>query len=132
MDDLKNEVLEFFKSRIASIKRSEEIKELVYTQLVEEIQGGELNHDQLMGVLRQLGHENTSNTDVIFSLFRSGQGGTSLSDIMRSAQDANEIAQAFNNYTPEQLQKIDQTMRIIRSIIESSENATIEDTKKDV
>src|SRR5574344_2916974 len=51
MEELKKEVLSFFKTKIAAIKRSEAVKELVYNQLESKIQGGELGFDQLMQVL---------------------------------------------------------------------------------
>jgi hypothetical protein len=132
MDDLKLEILKFFKTRVASISRADAIKEMAYQQLEEMIQGGNLNFDQLMGVIRQVANENNSSADSIMSIFRSQggpNGGSPLQDIMRPLSDKGDLAKAFDNMSPEELRKIHETMMVIRDITESGRTIEIENGK---
>jgi hypothetical protein len=132
MDDLKLEILKFFKTRVASISRADTIKEMAYKQLEEMIEGGELNYDQLMGVIRQVGNENNSSADSIMSIFRSQggpNGGSPLQDMMRPLSDKGDLAKAFDNMSPEELRKIHETMLVIREITESGKTLEIENGK---
>jgi hypothetical protein len=132
MDDLKLEILKFFKTRVASISRADTIKEMAYQQLETMIQGGELGFDQLMGVIRQVANENNSSADSIMSIFRSqgGQnGGSPLQDMMRPLSEKGDLAKAFENMSPEELRKIHETMMVIRDITESGRTVEIEDGK---
>ena len=133
-EELRREVLEFFKNRIASIKRSEELKELVYTELQTKIQGGELTFDQLMGVLARLDHGANDSADSIISMFRPNNNGTSmLTEIVQSRGDNSDLARAFANYSSEDLQAIEKTMHTLRAITEKSSEKPIskeEDTEE--
>jgi hypothetical protein len=132
MDDLKLEILKFFKTRVASISRADTIKEMAYKQLEEMIEGGGLNFDQLMGVIRQVANENNSSADSIMSIFRSQggpNGGSPLQDMMRPLSDKGDLAKAFENMSPEDLRKLDSTMRVIRDIVESGKTIEVEDGK---
>ena len=130
MEDLKYEILGFFKNRIAAIARSERIKELVFQQLEQDIQGGGLNFDQMMTLLMRLGRDNNESADSIISMFRNAGGGNNggslLTDIVRPASDKSEIVKAFDSYTPEELRKINETFKVIRDIVESGGNVSIE------
>jgi hypothetical protein len=121
MDDLKKEVMGFFKNRIAAISRAEHIKDLVFQQLENEIPGGELNFEQKMTVLARLARDNNDSADSIISMFRpSGNGqGSLLTEIVRPEADKTDLAHAFENYTPEELRKIDQVAKVIRDIVET-------------
>lgn len=126
MEDLKKEVLSFFKTKIAAIKRSEAVKELVFNQLENKIQGGELTFDQLMMVLARLDNGSNSSADSIISIFRpSANGQSALTDIVRPADDSSDLVKAFAGYSSEDLQAIEKTMRTLRSIRESSEEKDI-------
>jgi hypothetical protein len=132
MDDLKLEILKFFKTRVTSISRADTIKEMAYKQLEEMIEGGELNFDQLMGVIRQVANENNSSADSIMSIFRSQggpNGGSPLQDMMRPLSDKSDLAKAFDNMSPEELRKIHETMMVIREITESGKTVEIENGK---
>jgi hypothetical protein len=132
MQDLKLEILKFFKNRVSSISRADAIKEMAYGQLEEMIAGGDLNFDQLMGVIRQVANENNSNADSIMSIFRSqgGPNGSSpLQDMMRPLSDKGELANAFENMSSDELRKLHETMMVIREITESGKMVEIEDGK---
>jgi hypothetical protein len=132
LDDLKVEILKFFKNRVASISRADSIKEMAYQQLESKIEGGELNFDQLMSVIRQAANDNNSSADSIMSIFRSqggANGGSPLQDMMRPASDRGDMAKAFDNMTSEELRKLDTTMRVIRDIVESGKTIDIENGK---
>jgi hypothetical protein len=132
LDDLKLEILKFFKTRVASISRADTIKEMAYQQLEEMIQGGALNFDQLMGVIRQVANENNSSADSIMSIFRSQggpNGGSPLQDIMRPLSDKGDLAKAFENMSPEELRKINTTMLVLRDIVESGKTIELENGK---
>jgi hypothetical protein len=132
LDDLKLEILKFFKTRVASISRADTIKEMAYQQLESMIQSGELGFDQLMGVIRQVANENNSSADSIMSIFRSqggANGGSPLQDMMRPLSDKGDLARAFDNMSPEELRKINTTMLILRDIVESGRTVEIEDGK---
>jgi len=127
MEDLKNEVLGFFKNRIAAITRAEHIKDLVFQQLEQDIQGGGLSFDQKMTVLMRLARDNNDSADSIISMFRpSGNNqGSLLTDIVRPSSDKSEIARAFEDYSPEELRNINEAMKAIRDIVESGGDVTI-------
>lgn len=121
MEELKKEVLSFFKTKIAAIKRSEAVKELVYNQLESKIQGGELEFDQLMQVLARLDNGSNDSADSIISMFRPTANGTSaLTEIVRPSEDSSDIAKAFAGYTSQDLQAIEKTMHTLRVIQESN------------
>jgi hypothetical protein len=128
MDDLKNEVMGFFKNRIASISRAERIKELIFAQFEDDIQGGTLTFDQMMALLMRLDRDNNDSADSIISMFRpAGNGsGSLLTDIVRPGSDKSDLAQAFANYTPEELRKIDAVAKVIRDIVESGGTVSAE------
>jgi hypothetical protein len=131
-DDLKIEILKFFKTRVASISRADTIKEMAYKQLEDMIQGGALNFDQLMGVIRQVANENNSSADSIMSIFRSqggANGGSPLQDMMRPLSDKGDLARAFDSMSSDDLRKIHETMMVIRDITESGRIVEIEDGK---
>jgi hypothetical protein len=128
LESLKKEVLGFFTNRIAAISRAEQIKDLVFQQLENDIVGGELTFDQKMTVLTRLARDNNDSADSIISMFRpaaNGQGSL-LTDIVRTGTDKTELARAFENYTPEELRKIDSAARIIRDIVESGGAVPVE------
>ena len=121
MEELKKEVLSFFKTKIAAIKRSEAVKELVYNQLESKILGGELEFDQLMQVLARLDNGSNDSADSIISMFRPTANGTSaLTEIVRPSEDSSDIAKAFAGYTSQDLQAIEKTMHTLRVIQESN------------
>lgn len=121
MEELKKEVLSFFKTKIAAIKRSEAVKELVYNQLESKIQGGELEFDQLMQVLARLDNGSNDSADSIISMFRPTANGTSaLTEIVRPSDDSSDVAKAFAGYTSQDLQAIEKTMHTLRVIQESN------------
>jgi hypothetical protein len=128
MEDLKQEVLSFFKNRISAISRAEQIKELVFQQLENDIVGGELNFEQKMTILMRLARDNNDAADSIISMFRSaGPGqGSLLTDIVRPDSDKSDIVKAFENYTPEELRKVNETMKVIRDIVESGGTVSVE------
>jgi hypothetical protein len=135
LDDLKLEILKFFKTRVAAISRADSIKEMAYQQLEGMIQSGELNFDQLMGVIRQAANENNSSADSIMSIFRSqggANGGSPLQDMMRPMSDKGDLAKAFDNMSSEDLRKINATMLVLRDIVESGKTIDIEDGKGSV
>ena len=134
MEDLKNEVLDFFKNRIASISRAERIKELVFQQLENQIQSGTLSFEQFMILLMRLDRDNNDSADSIISMFRpSGVGGGSLlTDIVRPVTDKSDITKAFENYTPQELRAINETFKVIRDIVESGQGVNLEDMKKEI
>ena len=132
MDDLKREVLGFFKNRIASIARAERIKELMYHQLEEDIGGGALNFDQMMTLLMRLDRDNNDAAD---SLLRSmtggnngpgGGGGSIFSDIVRPGSDKSDLAKAIENYSPEELRKINEVAKVLRDLVESGATVSID------
>jgi hypothetical protein len=132
LDDLKIEILKFFKTRVSSISRADAIKEMAYKQLEEMIEGGELNFDQIMGVIRQVANDNNSSADSIMSIFRSQggpNGGSPLQDMMRPLSDKGDLAKAFENMSSDELRKINTTMLILRDIVESGKTIDIEDGK---
>lgn len=132
MEELKKEVLSFFKTKIAAIKRSEAVKELVYNQLESKIQGGELEFDQLMQVLARLDNGSNDSADSIISMFRPTANGTSaLTEIVRPSEDSSDIAKAFAGYTSQDLQAIEKTMHTLR-VIQESNAQQLAESKEDI
>ena len=128
MEDLKGEVLGFFKNRIASIARSEHIKDLVFQQLEQDIQGGELSFDQKMTILMRLARDNNDSADSIISMFRpsaNGQGSL-LTDIVRPGGEKSDLAKAFDNYTPDQLRKVQEFANVLRDLVEGGATVSVD------
>jgi len=127
VDDMRNEVLGFFKSRIASISRAERIKELMYEQLETDITSGALNFDQKMTLLMRLDRDNNDAADSIISMFRpSGATGESLlTNLIRSDSDKTDIEKAIENYKPEELQAINDLFKAARDIAEANGGGVI-------
>jgi hypothetical protein len=112
---------------MASITRAERIKELTYQQLEVDIESGALNFEQKMALLMRLSRDNNELSDSIISMFRpSGNGGSLLTDIVRPGSDKSELAKAIENYSPEELRKINETFKVIRDIIESGGTVSVE------
>jgi len=136
MDDLKKEVIGFFKNRIASISRAERIKELVYEQLEVNIQSGALNFDQFMTLLMRLDRDNNDSADSLLRAMTGsngnpGSGGSSLfTDIVRPGSEKSDMTKAFENYTPEELRKVNEVAKVLRDIIESGERVEINTSGK--
>ena len=131
-EELRKEVLSFFKSRIASISRSEQLKELVYTELTTMIQGGDLSFDQLLAILSRIDHDANDSADSLLSIFRPGNNGESLlTELINSKSDSSDLAKAFAQYSSEDLQAIENTMHTIRAITENTEAKPILDEGKD-
>lgn len=128
MEDLKKEVLSFFKTKIAAIRRSESVKELVYNQLEEKIKGGELEFDQLMVVLSRLDNGSNASADSIISMFRpSANGQSALTEIVRPSEESSDIVKAFAGYSSEELQAIERTMHTLREIQENNAQQTLKE-----
>ena len=131
-EELRKEVLNFFKSRIVSISRSEQLKELVYTELTTMIQGGDLSFDQLLAVLSRIDHDANDSADSLLSIFRPGNNGESLlTELLNSKSDSSDLAKAFAQYSSEDLQAIENTMHTIRAITENNEAKPILEEDKD-
>jgi hypothetical protein len=128
MDDLKQEILGFFKNRIKSISRAERIKELIFEQFEMDIQSGALKFDQMMSLLMRLDRDNNDSADSIISMFRpSGNGqGSLLTEIVRPGTDKSDLAKAIENYSPEELRKINETFKAIRELVESGGTVSVE------
>ena len=129
MEDFKMEILGFFKNRIASISRAEKIKELIFQQLENDIPAGRLNFEQFMTLLMRLARDNNESADSIISMLRNngGSGGSSLlTDIVRPETAKSDLVKAFENYTPEDLRKVNETVKVIRDIIESGATVAVE------
>lgn len=120
MDEMRDEMLGFLKNRISSITRAEKIKELTYQSLEENITSGELSVEQKLAILMRISRDNNDLTESIISMLRPvSNGGSLLSDMMRPQEDKSEITKAFENYSSEDLRKIDDTFRTIRDIVEA-------------
>jgi len=125
MDGLKNEVIGFFKNRIASITRAERIKELMYQQLETDIQSGALDFNQMMTLLMRLDRDNNDSADSLLRAMTGGNGsvggggGSSLfTDIVRPGSEKTDLARAIDSYSPEQLRLLNETFKVMRDIVE--------------
>jgi len=127
VDDMRNEVLGFFKNRIASISRAERIKELMYEQLEVDITSGGLSFDQKMTLLMRLDRDNNDAADSIISMFRpSGNNGESLlTDIIRPNSEKSDLAKAMENYSSEDLQAINELFKAARDVAENNGGGTV-------
>jgi hypothetical protein len=127
-ENFKCAILDFFHNRIAAISGAEHIKSLVFQQLEQDILNGELNFEQKMAVLMRLSRDNNESAESIISLFRaSGNGqGSLLTDIVRPDNDKSDLAKAFDNYTPEELRRINETMKVIRDIVETGGTVSVD------
>ena len=128
MDDLRNELVGFFKNRISSIARAERIKELTYQQLEMDIEGGELNFEQKMAILMRLSRDSNDASDSLLRAIAGGNGGNQggggsslFTDIVRPGSEKTDLMKAFEEYSPEELRKIHEVSKILQDIVENGE-----------
>lgn len=127
VEDLRAEVLAFFKSRVSSISRAEQIKELIYSQLEVDISSGDLTFDQKMTVLTRCARDNNELSDSIISMFRpaGNNQGSLLTDIIKDSEDKSDLTRAFEKYSPEDLRKVNETVKVLRDIVESGATISV-------
>ena len=130
MEDLKQEVLGFFKNRISSISRAERIKELMYQQLEVDIQSGGLSFDNMMTLLMRLDRDNNDAADSLLRAMTGGNvaggaGSTLFNDIVRPDSDKSDLVRAIESYTPEERRKINDLANVLRDLVDSGATVSV-------
>ena len=109
--EMKETLIQFFKDRVKTIEKSDQLRDTLYEKLQNKLENDELNFDQMLAVYRLLGNESNTAADGVLSLFRPVPGTPSLFlEVSRPADKDEEIKLAHKNYTSEDLQVIERTM----------------------
>jgi hypothetical protein len=117
LGEMKENLIQFFKDRIQTIKKSDSLRDTLYEKLQGQLERDELNFDQMLQVYRLLGNENNTAADGVLNLFRPVPGTPSLFlEVSRPPDRDEELKLAHKNYTAEELQTIERTMGHIASL----------------
>jgi hypothetical protein len=115
--EMKENLIQFFKDRIGTIKKSDQLRDTLYEKLQGKMERDELTFDQMLAVYRLLGNENNTAADGVLSLFRPVPGTPSLFlEVSRPADKDEELKMAYKNYSSEELQTIERTMGHLASL----------------
>ena len=129
--EMKGNLIQFFRDRINTIKKSDELRDTLYDKLNGMMERDELDFDQLLAVYRLLGNENNTAADGVLSLFRPVPGTPSLFlEVSKPADKDEEIKTMFKNCSSENLQMLDRMMGHLAAIAKQGDGAKIiEDAK---
>jgi len=129
--EMKENLIQFFRDRINTIKKSDELRDTLYDKLNGMMERDELDFDQLLAVYRLLGNENNTAADGVLSLFRPVPGTPSLFlEVSKPADKDEEIKTMFKNCSSENLQMLDRMMGHLAAIAKQGDGAKIiEDAK---
>lgn len=115
--EMKENLIQFFKDRIGTIKKSDDLRDALYENFLGKIQRDELSFPEMISVYKLLGNENNTAADGVLSLFRPVPGTPSLFlEVSRPPDKDEELKTAFKNYSSEQLQTIERTMGHLASL----------------
>jgi hypothetical protein len=106
--EMKENLIQFFKDRIETIKKSDDLRDALYEKLQGMIVRDELDFGQLLSVYKLLGNENNTAADGLLSLFRPVPGAQSLFlEVSRPPDKDEELKKAYKHYSAEELQTLD-------------------------
>lgn len=109
--EMKENLIQFFKDRIGTIKKSDQLRDSLYEKLQGLIERDALNFEQLLSVYKLLGNENNTAADGLLSMFRPVPGAQSLFlEVSRPPDKDEEFKKAYKNYSAEELQTIERAM----------------------
>jgi len=126
--EMKENLIQFFRDRINTIKKSDDLRDTLYEKLQGMMERDEMNFDQLLAVYRLLGNENNTAADGVLSLFRPVPGTPSLFlEVARPPDRDEEVKTVFKNCTAESLQALDRLMghlaAVAKNDVKAIENA---------
>jgi hypothetical protein len=117
LGEMKENLIQFFRDRIGTIKKSDELRDTLYRKLHGMLERDELTFEQMLSVYKLLGNENNTAADGVLSLFRPVPGTPSLFlEVSKPADKDEELKTAFKNYSAEELQAIERTMGHLASL----------------
>jgi len=126
LDDLKQNLVQFFKDRVAGIKRSDQLRESLYQRLLEQLEEGQLEFEQLMQLYRTLGNENNTAAADILNIFKPAPNTPSLFlEVSKPADKDDEIKKAYKNFESKDLQIIERLLGLVDQLGKKSQNATV-------
>jgi hypothetical protein len=115
--EMKENLIQFFKDRIGTIKKSDALRDTLYEKLQGMMERNELAFEQLLSVYKLLGNENNTAADGLLSMFRPVPGAQSLFlEVSRPPDKDEELKKAYKNYSAEELQTIDRMMGHLASL----------------
>jgi hypothetical protein len=119
LDDIKANIMQFFRDRIATIKKVDALKERVYEKMGDMLDRDELDFEKMVTMLKMTKDESATAADGILSLFRPAPGTQSLFlEVARPVDKDGEIKDAYKHYTTEELQTIDRVLTHAKEIIQ--------------
>jgi hypothetical protein len=124
--EMKENLIQFFKDRIGTIRKSDDLRDTLYTKLQGMLERDELEFGQIIQVYKLLGNENNTAADGVLSLFRPVPGTPSLFlEVSRPPDRDEELKQAHKNYNTEELQTIERAMGYLTSFAkQTAKNVT--------
>ena len=118
MVGLQNNIIKFFKDRISTVRKQEELKDLVQSKLTLKVSEDELTFDELKSLFVTLSRESNSTSEGIIGLFKPTPGTQSpfaqnLSKAPKSIDD--DIDNFYQGLSAEERQKLDLLYRYMSS-----------------
>lgn len=125
MADLRDSLAGFFKDRVKTVSESEAFRAELIADLRMDLSSGKLTFDQKLVLLSRISSEANEAASDLISIFRPSPGAPSIFQEMTSKQTGKNMEDAYKNYTPEQLQRIDALYRYISSVDSDKDLATL-------
>jgi hypothetical protein len=123
LDDMKQNLVQFFKDRVSTIKKADQLRESLYQKFQEQLEHDELNPEQILSMYRAVVNESNTAAGDILSIFKPVPNSTSLLlEVSRPPDKDEEIKKAYKTYSAEELQAIERA-RADRDIGKGRDNA---------
>jgi hypothetical protein len=130
LGEMKENLIQFFKDRIETIKEGEELRKAIYAEFMGMLERSELKFDQMLSIYRLLDNGSNTAADGILSLFRPVPGTSSLFlEVARPVDKDEEIKTMFKNCSSENLQMLDRMMGHLASVAKQGQIKPAEDTQ---
>lgn len=122
-NELRIDLLEFFRDRIAKISKQEDLKNKLEEALTLDLDSGELNFDQKMTLYRAVTSQGNHSIDSLLGLFKPTPGAPSiLADNLARPDDKEDIFNdIYENLTSEQLQQVAAMTKVLTMLGKKSD-----------
>ena len=127
LDDMKQNLVQFFKDRVSIIKKNDMLRGLLYQKFQEKLENNELDYDDMLSLYRSLGNESNTASGDILSIFKPAPNAPSLFlEVSRPPDSDSELKKAYKSMSAESLQAIDRTMARLEQLAKEESAAAAE------
>lgn len=120
---LRVDLLEFFRNRIAEIQKHDDFITEIESSLREELYSDELDFDQKMRLYKMITTQSIASQEGILSLFRPTPGAPSIlaQNLSEKEEKRDNFEETFDRLSSKDLQKIDLLTRFLENFPEEEE-----------